>query len=154
MTHRLPTLALGVALWFLAVAPALAQQQGQQMQRQMQQLQQMQQQMAQLVNRTHMFSQSMAQHMQGTKNQQRRMQMLQMQRLGEHMNGVATQLKNATEQCQLMLQDREMLRDRNMDQDMTRLRERLQTMTGDLEESVQAMERLQERIENAETASN
>ena len=96
-----------VALWLPAAAPALAQQQGQ-----------------------------------------------QLQRLGEHMNGVATQLKNATEQCQLLLQDRAMLRDRNMDQDMTRLRERLRTMTGTLEESVQAMERLQERIENAQTASN
>lgn len=65
--------------------------------------------------------------------------MHQMQRLGEHLNAMAGQMKNAMERSKMMMQDQEWMRNREMERDMKRFREHMSDMTEQIEASVQFM---------------
>jgi hypothetical protein len=69
--------------------------------------------------------------------QQQQLQMAQMQQMTQRMDQVATHL---------MLQDRTLAEDRDMQRDMDRLRERLNTVTGGLQDMATTMEQMHERI--------
>jgi DNA replication protein DnaD len=69
-----------------------------------------------------------------------------MNRMGEQMGLMLGNMKNTAERCNLMLQNETMMRDREMRQDMDRIRTQLKDMTGQLEESVQSMERITKRM--------
>jgi hypothetical protein len=60
---------------------------------------------------------------------------------------MAGQMKNAMEQSQTMMQNREMTRTREMERDMERLRKHLSDMTGQMEDAVQLMERMTNRVQ-------
>jgi hypothetical protein len=55
-------------------------------------------------------------------------------------------MKNAAERCDLMLQDREMMRDRDMQQEMQRMQRHLSDMTEQMDDAIQTMERMAERL--------
>ena len=139
--------SITVIMMFLFVTVSVyGQQTGQQQQQmqQQQQLQQMVQKMNQLQERTHALNQEMNRKMQQTQSEQLRYQYQNMYRFGEQLGLTIGNLKNAAERCNLMLQDPQM--DRVMQRDMEQLRQRLNDMTGQAEEALQAMNRIRDRL--------
>lgn len=61
-------------------------------------------------------------------------------------------MKNAAERCNLMQQDQQMMRNKEMKQDMDRLRQHLNDMTTQADEAVQTMERLTKRLNQQESS--
>lgn len=139
-----------VIVWMMgSVTASFAQQTGQQqqqMQQQMQQMNQMMDRMNQLMDRTHMMNQEMNRRMQQVQDEQVRGQYQMLHRFNEQIQMALGNMKNAAERCNLMLQDRQMMRDPSMMQDMEQLRRHLHDMTGQAEEAVQTMERLTKRL--------
>lgn len=141
--------SITVIMMFLFVTVSVyGQQTGQQQQQmqQQQQLQQMVQKMNQLQERTHTLNQEMNRKMQQTQSEQLRYQYQNMYRFGEQLGLTIGNLKNAAERCNLMLQDPQMNQDRVMQRDMEQLRQRLNDMTGQAEEALQAMNRIRDRL--------
>jgi cell division protein FtsB len=141
--------SITVIMMFLFVTVSVyGQQTGQQQQQmqQQQQLQQMVQKMNQLQERTHALNQEMNRKMQQTQSEQLRYQYQNMYRFGEQLGLTIGNLKNAAERCNLMLQDPQMNQDRVMQRDMEQLRQRLNDMTGQAEEALQAMNRIRDRL--------
>jgi len=141
--------SITVIMMFLFVTVSVYGQQTGQHQQQMQQqqqLQQMVQKMNQLQERTHTLNQEMNRKMQQTQSEQLRYQYQNMYRFGEQLGLTIGNLKNAAERCNLMLQDPQMNQDRVMQRDMEQLRQRLNDMTGQAEEALQAMNRIRDRL--------
>lgn len=141
--------SITVIMMFLFVTVSVYGQQTGQHQQQMQQqqqLQQMVQKMNQLQERTHALNQEMNRKMQQTQSEQLRYQYQNMYRFGEQLGLTIGNLKNAAERCNLMLQDPQMNQDRVMQRDMEQLRQRLNDMTGQAEEALQAMNRIRDRL--------
>ena len=69
-----------------------------------------------------------------------------MHRFSEQMGMTLGNMKNAAERCDLMLKDREMMRDRDMQQEMQRMQRHLSDMTEQMDEAIQTMERMAERL--------
>lgn len=132
---------------------AYGQQQSHQqhMQHQMKQMQDMTHRMNQMNDRVHMMNQEMSRMMEKTQNERVRNQYQMMHRMGEQMGLMLGNMKNAAERCNLMLQDRQMMQDRDMRKDMDRIREHLHDMTGQLEETLQTMERMTKRLRSPQT---
>ncbi|MFN1834131.1 hypothetical protein AB2B38_002620 [Balneola sp. MJW-20] len=118
----------------------------QKMQQQMQQMQQVQQQMSQLMERTQAMNQEMNRRMQQLQNESMMNQFQMMHRFNEQMHMTLGTIKNAAERCNLMLQDREMMKDQTMKRDMDQLREHIRSMSSQMGEAVQTMERLTKRL--------
>lgn len=91
--------------------------------------------------------------MQDSQNEQVRHQYQMMHRFTEEMQMTLGNMRNAAERCNNMLQDPAMMRERDMQQEMERLRLHLQDMTGQADEAVQSMERLNQRLQLRETDS-
>ena len=87
----------------------------------------------------------------GDANQQR---FQNMYRMNEQLGGMAGQMKNAMDRYQLMLRDGEMLRDREMKQEMERLHKHLGEMSGEMDEAIKAMERLTNRFRDYQPPAN
>ena len=88
----------------------------------------------------------MNQYMERAQGEQLRNQIRMTRRMSEELGIVAGTLKGAAERCQLMAQDQEMIRDREMARDMTRLREQMHQMSSQVENAVQTMERVTNRL--------
>ena len=63
-------------------------------------------------------------------------------------------MKNAADRCSMMLQDQAMMRDRNTQREMERLRQHLEDMTTEAGEAVRTMERLNRRLNQQEATGN
>ena len=111
------------------------------------------QRMNQLQERTHMLSQEMNRKMQQTQNEQLQHQYQNMSRFSEQLGLTIGNLKNAAERCNMMLQDPQMTQDRDMQQDMEQLRQRLNGMTGQAEEAVKAMDQIRARLHQNDNAN-
>lgn len=166
-------LALGFALGLLAAAPTylaaqepthMQQQQHQQMQMQQQQMLRMQEQVHQLnrtmeqvsdlQQRAHAMEHYMAQEMERIRERsdlagQNTLQLRNQERIrnmAHAMSEGAQEMERAMEQLRNMAEEPGAVWDRDMERDMVRLREHWQEMTGQLEQGLQIMERLRDRI--------
>ena len=140
---------LAVMLAMTGTQSVFAQNTGQrqrQMEQQMAQMQQTMQRMDRVMLRTQEMSQNMNQYMERAQGEQLRNQIRMTRRMSEELGIVAGTLKGAAERCQLMAQDQEMIRDREMAGDMTRLREQMHQMSSQVENAVQTMERVTNRL--------
>lgn len=122
--------------------PAAQNQRHQQMQ---QQMQDMAQRMSRIHDRAHQLSQSMQQQMQQNQAQQGEHQRL-MLRTCQATEETARQMREMAERAREMQQSREFQGDRDMQRDMDRLRQHMDTMAGDMENTLRIMERMQERL--------
>jgi len=102
------------------------------------------------MERTQQMNQHMNQRMQQVQNEQMKSQYRMMHRFNEQMQLTLGNMKNAADHCNIMLQDRDMMQERQMQRDMDQLRQHLQGMTGQAEEVVQTMERLTQRLHQQE----
>jgi len=144
---RKTIISMGIAFILMTFAvPIHAQQTAQHQQQQMQQMQEMQQRMNSMMERSHSMNQEMNRRMEQAQNEQMRNQYQMMHRFGEQISMTLGNMKNAAERCDLMLRDREMMRDRDMQQDMDRMRNHLTDMTNEMEEALQTMERMVQRM--------
>ena len=126
-----------------------AQQQGRQMQQQMQQQQHMQEmmnRMNQMMERTQNMTMEMNRSMQQAQNEQMRNQFRMMHQFGGQLGLALGNMKNTLNECNQILQNQEMMRDRNMQQNMNRMQQHLSGMSGQMEEAVQLMERMTTRL--------
>lgn len=145
---------LFILFFVLGSIPAIAQQSGQnQMQQQMNQMQQTQDRMNKMMDRTHMMGQEMNWRMEQAQNDQMRNQFQMMHRFSEQLGMTLGNMKNAADRCELMLQDREMMRDREMQQEMEQMQVHLSEMTEKMDEAVQTLERMGERLQGWEVQS-
>lgn len=138
----------------LVSSPLLfAQQTGQQkMHQQMQEMQKMTQKMNDLLERTQRMNQEMNRQMQQLQDEQVKNQYRTMYRFNEQLHMALGNMKNAAERCDLMMQNKEMMRDKEMQQEMERLQKHLGEMSNQAEDAVQTMERLTKRIQQQKTA--
>lgn len=141
-------------LIILASAPLLFAQQ--QMHQQMQKMQKMTQNMNDLMERTHAMNQEMNRRMEQVQDEELKNQYQVMFRFNEQMHMALGNMKNAVERCDIMLQNEEMIKDRNMQQEMDRLQEHLGEMSAQAEDAVRSMERLTRRVyqQTEESSSN
>ncbi len=70
-----------------------------------------------------------------------------MQRMSESLGTMAEHMKTTMERYQAMTHDHQMLRERDMEQDMDKIREHMNTMTQQMEETLQIMERLHKKLQ-------
>ena len=133
--------------------PPQTQQQAQQQQQQhvqmMAKMQETVQRMNQLQDRAHKLAQQAQEQVQDRARMTERERL--MLRTSESFEQHAQQLKVVAERTQDMIRSRDFQRDREMQQDMDRLREHLHTMAAQLDDSLQLMERLQLRARTLAT---
>ena len=72
------------------------------------------------------------------------------QQMNQRMQLTLGNLINAADHCNMMLQDRDMIQERQMQQDMNQLRQHLLDMTGQPKEAVQTLEYLTQRLHQQE----
>jgi hypothetical protein len=153
MTRAMMAFTLTAALLCATAARSHAQPMDQHrqmmMQQQMQQTSEMTQRMTRLMNQAHQFSQNMAQRMEQVQERHRE-RLGNVQRMGESLGSVAEQMKTTVERYDAMVQDETILRRRDMQQQMERLHTRLRTMTDEMEQSFQIMERIRNRLQARE----
>lgn len=133
-------------LFLVPVSLSIAQQPAQQPMQSMQQIQDMQQRMNRMAERTHVMMQDMNRRIEQVKNEQIRNQYQMMHRFGEQMGMTLGSMRNAAERCEIMLRDRDMMRDGEMRRDMDRMRRHLSDMTDEMEEALKSMERMMRRL--------
>jgi len=75
-------------------------------------------------------------------------------RMGEQLGMMLGNMKNAAERCNMMLQDQQMMQDREMRRETERLQKHLQDMTKQMDDAVMTMERMTKRLRNMESAGN
>lgn len=102
--------------------------------------------MNQMMERTQNMTMEMNRRMQQVQDEQMRNQFRMMHQFGDQLGLALGNMKNTANQCSQMLQNQEMMRDRNMQQDMNRMQQHLSGMAGQMEEAVQLMERMTTRL--------
>lgn len=135
-------------LLIMVSSPLLfAQQTGQQqMNQQMQGMQKMTQKMNDLLERTQRMNQEMNRQMQQVQDEQMKNRYQMMYRFNEQVHMALGNMKNAAERCDLMMQNQDMMRDKETRQEMEQLQKHLGEMSQQAEDAVQTMERLTKRI--------
>lgn len=141
-------LLLTTLLIIMVSSPLLfAQQTGQQqMNQQMQGMQKMTQKMNDLLERTQRMNQEMNRQMQQVQDEQMKNRYQMMYRFNEQVHMALGNMKNAAERCDLMMQNQDMMRDKETRQEMEQLQKHLGEMSQQAEDAVQTMERLTKRI--------
>ncbi len=124
---------------------AVGQKQGELMQeRQLVQAQEMQQRMHRILERAHQLNRELTQQAarqhSGLMTQNR-----ELQRICESVEGMAQHMNRVMEGSRNMLGDPALARDRQMQRELERLRERMDDVAGQMENTLQIMERLQQR---------
>lgn len=137
------TLALMMPIAYSSAQPRQPQRQ---MSQQMEQVQETMQRMQRLMDRTQQFSESVRMRMQNAQQDRTRQQYQHLQQMCESVDMLVKQMKTTTDRLHLMIQDKDMMQDRDMDHDMDRLRDRLNDMATQAEESLKIMEQMRDRI--------
>jgi hypothetical protein len=155
MKHRKPFLTgvLVLAVASLVVSTSFAQGAAQQQQQQAQQqqmirMQNLTQKMDQIMERTRNMVRNLEQKMANLPENAKlaQEQHRYVHQLGEAAGKMAEELKGNVEKIQEMVQNRELFQNREMLQDMNRVQNRLENISGELEEMVKVMERLTNRL--------
>ncbi len=154
MKHQKPFFKglLVAAMLSLVVSVAFSQSGVQQQQQQQQQLmlkmQNLMEKMSQVMQRTQTMVRNLEQKMANLPENAKlaQEQHRYVYRLGEAAGKMAEELKGSVEKCQEMIQNKELFQNRDMIQDMNRVQNRLENISGELEEMVKVMERLTNRL--------
>jgi hypothetical protein len=136
--------ASGTALTTLG-AQGQRQQQQAAMQQQMAQMQQLMQQTDRIATRAQQLSQTFGQQMERSQGQARHQQQI-FQRMCDSVNVSAREARQNMDRIQQMLKDPGLAKDPDMQRDMDRLREHVGTMTTSMEEMLNTMDQVQQRL--------
>jgi len=133
-------------IFFAGSVPVFGQQDGQRQMQQMQQMNQMQDNINRMMERTRTMTRDMAHQVEQSQNEQMRNQFQMMHRFGEQLEITLGNMKNTAERCELMLQNRDMMRNQDMERDMQRMQRHLSEMNEAMDETIQTMERMTRRL--------
>lgn len=119
----------------------------------MDQIQQMQDRMNKILDRSQMMGQEVRHKVEEALNDQMRNQFQMMHRFSEQLGVTIGNMKNAADDCELMLQDREMMCDQDVQQETEKMKLHLSNMTEKMDEAVLTLERMGERLRGWEIQS-
>ncbi len=155
MKHRRPVFKCLMVLVTLSLLVSTSfsqgvaqQQQQQQQQQQMIRMQTLMQKMDRIMERTQSMVRNIEQKMTNLPEnaKQAQDQHRYVYQLGEAAAKMAGELKGNVAKCQEMIRNRELFQNKEMAQDVNRVQNRLENISGELEEMVKAMERLANRL--------
>lgn len=99
-----------------------------------------------MMERTRSITRDMAHQVEQAQNEQMRNQFQMMHRFGEQLEITLGNMKNTAERCEFMLQNRDMMRNQDMERDMQRMQRHFSEMNEAMNEAIKTMESMTQRL--------